>query len=379
MATPFPFVVEELTGPAREVTLRGRSLPYRKVTWESEQRLNINWFVGNPVASTQVLGRKLLPTTITGIWKDRFLFDDSNAAVLRNFPPLSVGALPGTNVIGGPSFASAGSIPTAAAFRARVLRDAFQAINDAGQLVRVEWGSLARFGFLQHVKWIHDREEDIEYSMTFEWIGVTPVQPRLAFKPKLDVLGFLSKLLAALNRILDLLLKLNAFISGQLSRIFAVITSIQAFITLMSEALQSLVSFALAPFEILQSLKGILTSLKLACFDLMIECSIIAGAYGTDQPGTFTNIVDKIDLSIFTKLMRKYTQELGAEAQEQIEQIDAVLVSDIIAVVNMPARMTLRDISLRFYGTADRWRELAQRNGLTTSKPPQGALILVPR
>ena len=88
----YPIVIRETTGPGRQVVLQGRSLPYRGVAWEGEQRMEVKWYPGSPVGSAQVLGPKYMPTQMEGMWKDAFLASEENRAKLFNFPPVAAAA-----------------------------------------------------------------------------------------------------------------------------------------------------------------------------------------------------------------------------------------------------------------------------------------------
>ena len=176
----YPIIIRETTGPGRQVVLQGRSLPYRGVAWEGEQRMEVKWYPGSPVGSAQVLGPKYMPTQMEGMWKDAFLASEENRAKLFNFPPVAAAARAGTRAGGGKSFQSSGSVPSAFAERARTLRDAMAIIQKSGQLLYVEWASLARYGFLRRTRFEHEREEDIRWELEFEWLGETAADRKAA-------------------------------------------------------------------------------------------------------------------------------------------------------------------------------------------------------
>ena len=48
---------------AREIVLRGRTLPYEGIGWGTTQRVDINYFPGNPTAIAQVIGATWNDTT----------------------------------------------------------------------------------------------------------------------------------------------------------------------------------------------------------------------------------------------------------------------------------------------------------------------------
>ena len=70
------FVVEVLEGRSSGtvVVLSGREKPHRgTLSYEVQQQSVLTWYPGNPEASQQLLGPREGPTTISGVWSDRYL------------------------------------------------------------------------------------------------------------------------------------------------------------------------------------------------------------------------------------------------------------------------------------------------------------------
>lgn len=403
MAFPFPFIIAEQTGNRRLIQLRGRSLPYRPVAWGERQRVNFNWFPGNPVASAQVIGVVFKPTTITGMWKDIFLFEDVNSATILNFPPLAPAAIPPPGVTvagippggtldgaaastltqgdqGGQTFESPNSIPglEQRARRARTLRDCFREIGKAGQIIRVEWGSIVRFGFLTEWDFPHDREEDIEFTIKFEWLGEKPAQDPIFVKPKLDILGILAQLLKLLDAILAAFRKLLKLINDKLLKITQFIRKLQSFVSAFGKLLEGLISFALVPLDIIENLRGLLTQIRLTSLDLMRTVSNVHSATGGLGPAA-------LGITVFTETLAlmKETRETAADlaqgAVENLDELARVDLNDLLAVFTAPGGITLRDVSNRFYGTPDGWQLIQRRNSLFGSTVPRGTVLQIPK
>ena len=72
MLPQFTIKTLDRTTPSRLV-LTGRALPYRPITLEGTQELEVVWYPGFPNATAQALGPHEEKTTIKGFWKDRFL------------------------------------------------------------------------------------------------------------------------------------------------------------------------------------------------------------------------------------------------------------------------------------------------------------------
>lgn len=402
MAFPFPMVITQETGSRRAIVLRGRSMPYRPVAWGERQRVKYSWFPGNPIAAAQVIGAEFKPTTMTGMWKDVFLFEKTHAPDLFNFPKLAAAAIPPPGVTagvipptanidsanaatltsgpqGGQTFQAGGSIPAnQPAKRARTIRDAMRLIGLEGQVIRVEWGSVVRFGFLEEWDFDHHREEDIEFELKFGWIGEKAAQDPLIVKPKIDVLGILAKIREALAKVLLAFLKLIKLINDQLTRITQFIRLLQNFIDDLGGLLEGLLSFALAPLDIVQGIRGILTQIRLTSLDLMRTVNSIqvqTGGLGPLALGmtSFTEILALL------KETRETAANLALEAVNDLRELESLDFSDLLAVFTSPGGITLRDVAMRFYGNAQGWRIIAARNGLTGSIVPRGTVLQIPR
>ena len=373
----FPFICREIELPSRTIILQGRSLPYRGTEWGGTMELDVNWFPGNPTASVQVIGPRETPTMITGKWKDIFLFDDQNRGVLANFPALTRAAQAGATERGGDTFKSGGSVPSQFANRARTLRDAFRLLRKGGGLIQVEWGSLVRFGFISETKFPHDREEDIDYSITFTFMGDQPSQPKPQ-RPQVDLLSILKKLLALLDQIINTLLTAVFAAQQWVTAVNQFITKIGSFVTELLGAIESLANFAFAPANALGNIRAQLTGIKLAALDLFLalDVTIVPAAIEAALLGNPTKVAVN---SLLQKRVRANVQEIAAEAARQENLISEANVPELEGVFVMPSGGTLRDAARRFYSNPDDWRVIADFNGFATSIVPRGTVVRVPK
>jgi len=377
-AQPFPFIVQELSGDLRVIILKGRSLPYRPVAWGSDLRVETKYFPGNPVAQAQVLGPMWQDTEMTGKWKDAFLFNDESRVILNGFPPTAGPGRPGTRLFGGKSFQSGGAVPGAIgeARRARTVRDAFWLIQRAGQLLRVEWGSIVRYGFISSFSANHDREEDIEWTMTFKWIGDTNAIPKPRSTPKFDAPGLLAQLL---SRIQDFINSINADLAllfGRIQVVTQTITRIGNLVAELINTLASIVNVLLVPVQIIGTLEQQLTLIILAVQDLIDEVRSVPAAYAALQDGGSpiqANLASAAAAAIAFNAAR-----LGVDAADTRQQLQEFSTPEIIAVYNATTDVTLRDVSNLYYGTPDNWPLIAEFNGLQTSLAPRGTLLRIP-
>ncbi len=378
----FPFVVSEQTGPRRSIVLTGRSLPYQGVSWGGTQRLNVNYFPGNPVGVAQVIGGTYKPTTITGKWKDQFLLGGQTGAANTNAPRLfgfpAVSALTSSAIRGGTTFVSAGTVGGAQfASRARVVRDAFELIRRSGQLLRVEWGSLVRYGFLTDTNFDHDREEDIGYEFEFTWIGDTDAQPVVRTRQTLDPLSTTKQFLARAQQLLDALLRALAVADNLVRRVQQSIRRIGSLVTDLAGILERFATLALVPVDIIGNLRQQYTAIVLAVRDLVRTIRSIPPAYQALQAGAGPTTAN-VEVS-FALIIANNAAVLGELAVQQRLEIDALQSDFLLGIYVSPGGVTLRDVATQFYGAPTAWPTIAEFNGLPGSRLPVGTVVRVPR
>lgn len=375
-AVAFPFTISETTGnPPKTLILRGRSLPYRGANWGAELRVDVKYFPGNPVAQSQVLGPMWTPTTIRGMWKDVFLFEDENAVRLLNFPEIGTPGVPGT-FNGGKSFQSGGSIGSDRARRARVVRDAMFLLQRSGQLLKVEWGSISRFGFIKSMDFDHDREEDIRWEMEFTWIADTEAAPIVKSRPGLDSAGLLARILAALAAAIAAMSALLIEILGAVLAISQKIAKIGSLVAGLVDLLAGFVSLVFVPAQLFGVLKQQLTGIVLAIKDLLDTLRAVPAAYGAALAG---GIPTEINASSAATLAIAFNASvLGVELADQRDTLTELETPDLLGIVTVQEGTTLRDISTQFYGTPDNWTIIADFNGLSSSIVERGTIIYVP-
>ena len=382
-AQAFPIFISETTGEGRTIVLRGRSLPYRGVTWNSEQRVEVKYFPGNPVGQAQVLGPMWGPTTMRGMWKDAFLFNDDSCADLLNFPAIAAPGLApgegGPGTFGGKSFASGGSVPgsTGKARRARTLRDAMYLIQRGGQLLKVEWGSMVRYGFIGRFDADHDREEDIRWEIEFKWIGDTNSISRPIPKPAINAPGLLALILETIQQFLDQVNAALALIFGSIQLVTQRITKIGQLVAGFVEALNKLTSLVFVPAELFGVLNQQLTSIILAVKDLLFTINRVPQQYLALKEGA-----DFSQVNLATSAAQAIafnSRVLGVEAAEQQGQLQELESPNLLGVVTATEGTTLLDIATSFYGAPDGWVQIAEFNGFSSSFVERGTLVYVPR
>jgi hypothetical protein len=244
-------------------------------------------------------------------------------------------------------------------------------------LLKVEWGAIARYGFLTDADFTHDREEDIAYELEFTWIGDTDAAPKFNLVPKLDMPGLLKKMIQALQEVLDLLLE--AFLLA-----FFAVLQVQQFIVQMGSLITGLIdllakfsSLALVPLELIGTLKQQLTSIALAVGGLIDSLRSVPAAYLEAAVGADSSTMN-FAVGI-ADAIRFNASKLGADAIQQRRELERLEEDTLIGIFVAPGSITLRDVSTKFYGTPDNWTEIQSFNGFSSSTVPSGTVIRVPR
>ena len=123
------------------ISLQGFMLPFRGVSFPTEQRIKTTYYPGNPQASQTVVGPTLSNTTIVGRWMDvsRGVSDGESRTIVRQIEYLVEHAIPVEVQWGGRNF-GAGS-----------------GIDDDPAIVRR--------GLVKKIDPKYNRPEDIEWSI----------------------------------------------------------------------------------------------------------------------------------------------------------------------------------------------------------------------
>jgi hypothetical protein len=324
------------------IQLEGRSLPYRPIPFEGRQRVKTTYYAGNTVATQQVMGPIEEPTTITGIWKDKFLGNDQAIALAENL----------------------------------------DLIRRSGVQLQVTWGSFVRRGILARLKFPMDRFQDVAWEMEFQWNGrgntvAPPITATGVQNPR-------EGLTAVSNGLTEVRDAVTNYTDGVMARVygFTQTTQIQFDVTInaaldligvIDSAASATTALASVPRYVLE--QGIAVC-KTARSSLQnFEESI------TDIPGELTHDYD------LTKELKDSAQDLLQYLAQKLDilklstiqkevavntlvELDGQLFPEILAEERPPAGTDLRDLANRHYGDPDLWFIIAQYNGIVGSQVP---------
>jgi nucleoid-associated protein YgaU len=351
---PPPLVFQEQTGPKRRVALAGRSLP-KELALGSSQRHEIEWNPGSGEATLQIFGPSLEPISLAGAWHTRYLANQEAVAVLNGSTQI---------------------LDTVE------LSNLFESLCECGQLIRLSWNSMVRYGIITQFKTVFARPEDATWEMEFKPISktgtaaapVNPKRPSLAgFSAQLDAAAaalltqrqtppavpvdtsILKEFDRAIARLGEMAGEVQDTISGYATQVLDVATATRRTMAHVSEALQNVRS----GIEMIQST----TYRELLAITDQGEATvgqIVATAgwlYEIERTGgTF----------------RRRAFEFRDAMQDRV-------ITEYLGTYTVVAGDDLMSIAQRYYQSQDPWWRIAEANGLLSAEVSPGTLLLLPR
>ena len=371
MLPAFSITTLDRTTPARLV-LTGRALPYRPITLEGTQQLEVVWYPGFPNATAQALGPHEEKTTVKGFWKDRFL------------QAVDVGTAPAQ--LDGNDVNSAAELIEAA--------DSFRRL---GYEVQVTWQTVTRIGFITRLSQSWHTEHDCEFEIEFTWTGrvQTPITSVLPVGQ--NYTDYANRLTTALVGS-DAYKWTQTFIETVNSPVATAFTSSQDFGTAVSLALgqianatQALTNLSANVSTAAQIPAGAVSQATGILSGLSRSYTIIADAW-EHQTSTIKAGLTQIALQStggnlfaaqlvadgwFSQTTNTY-RGLAQQATEWAKQSQAVdaPAPDWIYVAGQDD--DLRRVATLYYGDPASWVRLAEYNGLSSSLLTPGQQVNVP-
>lgn len=342
--------VEEVGGKGRRLVLRGRALPYQRVTFEGELRLAQTWYPGNAQATLQVLGPSENNTVMSGAWKDRFL---RGAVEAQGFDSLD----PPDDV-------------TAAGLVA-----AFEALRREGVRVRVRWADVSREGVVARVSATWIRPQDVEWEVEFAWVSLDDgrAAPRAAAaEPSLD------------DQIAEAQRKLDDALADEPKRLSEdfkerIKEPAQLHRVESAKAIQTAreARNAIRPADALGQALSLATTahtvrlLGVQALGLLVDEPYVQMAL-TDA------VTDVLRLERYKRNAGRAQHRSMAVHLRGAERERRRVAPGSLTVITVPGETTLRKLALRYYGTADEWQRIADANGLHSSHVEAGTTLVIP-
>lgn len=372
-----PFILRELTGQKRTLTLRDRAKPYRPFTLEGEQRNAVEWYPGSPIGTLQVFGAKEGQSTVTGMWKDIFLGGHDRGSAPAQLETQT---------------SQAGTVGISSTELVTVidLVKVVDGMRRSGQEIEVSWLGKIRRGILEKFTEKWHTGHDVEWEIMFTWtsqaesaddvqvvddtatgIGDTPNQ----------VQAQLDSILAAASDLIQDASDRSADFLQEFTDASGVVAGMTDDLT---DAVVNVGYSLTSPNEALLRIAGILDGIKLSADDLSSSIQDRADGIILDS-GALTDVGD---------FARPFGVILGirADARDRSAACDALralcasrqsvllqrTTSSTIQSFQARDGQDLRQVSQQFYGTPDEWRGLMVYNNLASSELRAGQVVFVP-
>jgi hypothetical protein len=368
-------------GANYSLTLTGRALPYRPMSWEGTQQLEVVWYPGFPNATAQPLGPHESTSTFKGFWKDRFL-----GIIVAQQAPVKWGA----NNVG----------LTVDAI------DYADSLRRIGAQLKVTWepgdasglGSVQRIGYLTRFSQTWHTPHDCEWEMEFTWTGrddaiivsetPTPVNYQTAANELATRTNALARATTAatnwLNTQSSSLSGFNQFkgdgIEGALSQ---VADATQALVSLSANVAQTIQ----LPASTLSQAGGIFGGLGRSYTQIArsLESSTSDSIAGIKALGALP-----AQLSGQTEQTREFAaalqfhetasgyRNLAQTSQEWVDQTAALQTPQPDFIYVASEGDDLRRVASAYYGDPSAWVFLAEYNGLVSSLLVAGQQVKIP-
>jgi hypothetical protein len=367
------FTIKTLDRTANySLVLTGRALPYRPVTLEGTQELEVVWYPGFANATAQALGPHEEKTTIKGFWKDRFLQTVDIGTAPAQFKGLDVNS-------------------------AAELIEAADSFRRLGYQVQVTWQNVQRIGFITRLSQSWHTEHDCEWEIEFTWTGrqeqtiksnPPPVQNYTDYANRLTTAllesGAYQSITAGLNTLNSAVATVNSVTQDFGTAISLALGQIanatQALVNLSQNVATAAQLGAGAVSQATGLLSGLSRSYTIIADALDRNESTIKSGYAQSAlyatgGNTFASqFVADAQFSQTTNTLRRLAQETTELAQQS--QAVENPAPDFIYVAGQDD--DLRRVATLYYGDPAAWIRLAEYNGLSSSLLTPGQQVNVP-
>lgn len=375
------FEIEELTGDQRILSLRGRAMPYRPIAFDTKHRISSTAYGGFSQKTQQPLGAETGTTTISGSWKTLYLNGPEKTGVNSRVDS------PSTDI-------DNRELTTAS--------DMCETVDDfirKGQLVKVSWAHLRRIGRLSKFiqKW--HNAHDCEWEIEFDFIGRdeslktgtqpapsvsdTSQQASKAYKDVDDATSFDS--VPDLDQ--SFASAVDTHVSALQQGVLALDDTVRSRAIGISTDLDS-TRRAIAGCQFVENTASAfideLTG-RVAATAVAFDASAVSLGVGVTsftvspyrdlrgaEPGQVVSAA--IAMAQAAAAARRLKNVCGRQRIALAKASEA----NVIAVVMIKEEEDLRDLALRYYGTADGWTTIRKFNGFPGSQVDPGTVVLIP-
>jgi hypothetical protein len=364
LSTSLPFQLKVIEGrlasaqlqngqPPGILQLAGRALPFRPIQFGGTQRVQTVWYPGNPKASQLVIGPTEKPTTVNGEWNDKYLGDGQAFALAQLLDSIRLAGVsvevtwPMTGLSGSPAAPVLSGDP------------------------EVRTGLITDFTY----GYLYGRE-DITWTAEFTWRskGQQPTTPPISSTGTLNPReGFndVALDLALTQAMTQSLLEGPVFSQyglpqALLNKFDQDFAAIDSAVDSVQTATAAVTSATIIPAAAAQQLIASAQAGVQACIN-MVDNILAVNLLAAEVQDSAMDILRLLDPMFDAIFQADTSSETCIDAANGVA---ANMTPDIIAVVTAPAGTDLRDLALRYYGSADSWFLIAEANDIAGSAVP---------
>lgn len=350
------FLFEVLEGPFAGVvvTLGGRSLPYRagaggSISFGRTQRTKLTWYPGNQAASQQIIGPTVAPTTINGVWKERYLGEDA---------PID-------------------------------LVELFEDLLDSGVQLRVSWQTIERRGIIKQFTWAPGDPvgglTDIRWEMVLEWNSAAAIAPgdftgqsTISLRDGMIRAG--ESIGITTESLQDFIENVGTFVGLPVRTFQATKTALESIIGALAAPLTTVSTTAARMGDEAALPNRLLEDAATAVASAQITGGDAGELVGNVSPISTTQ-ADDLETIINEHLERAQiidqTFDMIDENFEQRLRLEELIRPEAFTTIVPIIGQDLRELAIQFYGDADLWRRIANYNGIENSVVPNDVEELV--
>lgn len=356
------FSLDEEGGGSLRLT--GRALPYAPLTVGGKQRAEFTWYPGSPQATVQMLGPEEDSIALRGYWKDKFIIGSNTAVYLPN-----------------------GTYESAISS----VLDLVKIVDDMrrmGRRIKLSWDSLIRYGhivsFTQTWHTGHYCEWEMEFAVASQEeetvaAGARPAialadiaaqSTQLAEDVRAAKIGIVTDPnLNPLQTAAKLLNDLDNLLLGWTNQLVNVAQITTASLTLPSNSARQVMATASGNITAISQAVG--TGVDTA----LSEVYVFNEFSGQDATPFGVQLNGASYQRYYNSALRSVRYSNATWRYEATKELQDELRASFVAA----KAMDLRDVSTRFYGNANSWRDLMLYNGLQTSDLAPGQIVWVPQ
>ena len=338
--------------PNTALQLVGDMMPMQPFPWDGEQRLVKQYYPGNPEPAVQVLGSKENEVTIKGRFKDKRYQDPAYYGVSYQF--------------------------------ARALEE----MRKRGNLIKFgmhgQAGDWVRYGWLEKTAFKMNKLSWVEYDLTFFIVSTTFPKNNYFTISEKDTPDAVNQKL--INSAIADQKKYSAIPDNMPQSIGDVISGlvndVAATITVVTNFVDSIVLAALDAQAAAFRAIGLIKNAKVTLYRYRRDVGALVGDFSnlsnqiSNPAGQFSDALKNVSfLSDFSSTTGDRISDL-AKMQANFEAISKTIPISRHRVIDGD---TLQRIAVKFYGSADNWKNIYDHNKLQTSVLVVGSVLEIPK